>query len=72
MNNKPKSKTILEELRGEGSESSIPLTEINRSPVASTQRQGGPHHSSVGKWCAKKGSEVSEIREGCDHGFQNF
>ena len=26
----------------------------------------------VGKWCAAEGSEVSGIREGCDHGFQNF
>ena len=45
MNNKPKSKTILEELRGEGSESSVSLTEVNRSPVAKTQRQGEPHRS---------------------------
>ena len=29
VNNKPKSKTILEELRGEGSDSSVPLTEVN-------------------------------------------
>ena len=40
MNNKPKSKTIREELRGEGSESSVPLTKVNKSPVVSTQRQG--------------------------------
>ena len=26
----------------------------------------------VGKWCAAEGSEVSGIREGYDHGFQNF
>ena len=39
INNKPKLKTILEELRGESSASSVPLTEVNRSPVASTQRQ---------------------------------
>ena len=26
----------------------------------------------VGKWCAAEGSEVSEISEGCDHGFQKF
>ena len=45
MNNKPKLKTILEELRGEGSESLVPLTEVNRSPVANTQRQGEPRHS---------------------------
>ena len=29
-------------------------------------------HTYVGKWCAAEGSEVSGIREGCDHGFQNF
>ena len=45
MNNKTKSKTILEELRGEGSESSVSLTEVDKSPVASTQRQGEPHRS---------------------------
>ena len=27
---------------------------------------------SIGKWCAAEGSEVSGIREGCDHGFQKF
>ena len=45
MNNKPKSKTIIEELRGEGSESSVPLTEVNKSPAASTQRYGQPRRS---------------------------
>ena len=45
MNNKPKLKTIIEELRGEGSESSVPLTKVNRSSVASTQRQGEPRRS---------------------------
>ena len=45
MNNKPKSKIIIEELRGKGSKSSIPLTEVNRSPVASTQRQEEPRRS---------------------------
>ena len=38
INNKPRSKTILEELRGEGNVNSIPLTEVNQSPVVSTQR----------------------------------
>ena len=45
MNNKPKSTTILEKLRGEGNESSVPLTEVNKSPVASTLRQGEPRRS---------------------------
>ena len=45
MNNKPKSKIILEELRDEGSESSVSLTEVNKSQVASTQRQGEPRCS---------------------------
>ena len=42
MNNKPKSKTILEDLRGEDSESSVLLMEVDKSLVASTQRQGEP------------------------------
>ena len=45
INNKPRSKTILEELRGEGNVNLIPLTEVNPSPVASTQRQGEPRRS---------------------------
>ena len=45
MNNKPKSKTIIEELRGEGNECSVPLIEVNKLLVASTQRQGEPHRS---------------------------
>ena len=45
INNKPRSKTILEELRGEGNANPIPLTEVNPSPVASTQRQGESRHS---------------------------
>ena len=43
--NKPISKTILEELRSEGNANPIPLTEVNPSPVVSTQRQGEPRHS---------------------------
>ena len=32
-------------MRGEGNDSSVPLTEVNQSPVANTQRQGEPHYS---------------------------
>ena len=45
INNKPRLKTILEELRGEGNANPIPLTEVNQSPVASKQRQGEPRRS---------------------------
>ena len=36
INNKLRSKTILEELRGEGDVIPVPVTEVNSSPVAST------------------------------------
>ena len=44
-NNKPRSKIILEELRGEGNVNPISLTKVNPSPVASTQGQGEPYCS---------------------------
>ena len=45
IDNKPRSKTILEELRGEGDVSPVPVTEVSPSPVASTQEQGEPRRS---------------------------
>ena len=45
INNKPRSKTILEELRGKGNANPISLTKVNPSLVASTQEQGEPHRS---------------------------
>ena len=36
INNKPRSKVILEELSGEGNDIPVPLTEVNPSPLAST------------------------------------
>ena len=45
INNKPRSKTILEELRGEGDNNPVSLTEVNPSPVTNTQERGEPHHS---------------------------
>ena len=45
IDNKPRSKIILEELRGEENVNPILLTKVNPSPVVSTQEQGEPRHS---------------------------
>ena len=45
INNKPMSKTVLEEQRGEGDTSLVPETQVNPSQVACTQDQGEPHRS---------------------------
>ena len=45
IDNKPRSKTILEELRGEGDVSPAMVTQVSPLQVASTQERGEPHHS---------------------------
>ena len=45
LNNKPKSKTILDELTGEGSETPVTNTQVEPSHVASTQERGEPRRS---------------------------
>ena len=45
MDNKPKSKVILDKLRGEGVVSSDPVTQVEPPQVASIQEQGEPCRS---------------------------
>ena len=56
-NQRPKTSAEIERMRG------IPYASAEESLM---------YVMLVGKWCATEGSEVSGIREGCDHGFQNF
>ena len=45
INSKPRSKTVLEELRDKGDVSPVPMTKVNPSPIASTQERGEPRRS---------------------------
>ena len=45
IDNKPRSKVILDELRGEGNVSLVPMTQVSLSRVASTQDRGEPYRS---------------------------
>ena len=45
IDNKPRSKIILKELRGEGDTGPVPKTQVTPSRIASTQERGEPHHS---------------------------
>ena len=45
INNKSRSKTILEELRSDENVNPIPLTKVNPSLVANIQEQGEPRRS---------------------------
>ena len=45
VDNKPRSKVILDELQGEGIVSTILGARVDPPRVVSTQDQGEPHHS---------------------------
>ena len=45
IDNKPRSKNILDELRGEGNVIPVQETQVNPSRVASTQDRGEPYYS---------------------------
>ena len=45
VDNKPRSRVVLDELRAKGDVSIVPETEVYPSRVASTQDQGVPYHS---------------------------
>ena len=45
IDNKPRAKTVLEELRGEGDNNPVMVTQVSPPLVASTQERGEPHRS---------------------------
>ena len=47
-------------------------TQCSLQPTSHNAPPLNHYHANEGKWCAVEGSEVSWIREGCDHRFQNF
>ena len=45
IDNKLRAKNILEELRGEGNDSPVMMTQVSPPPVCSTQEREEPRHS---------------------------
>ena len=45
IDNKPRAKTVLDELRGEGSDNTMTVTQVHPPLVASTQERGEPRRS---------------------------
>ena len=45
IDNKPRAKTVLDELRGEDDNNPVMVTQVSPPLVASTQERAKPHHS---------------------------